>query len=77
MLLLQRRTRTLAAAVTIAFMALIQSGARELFFGSLFVNLVLLFYDRDVNRKLLPLFGLLLATLVAVRLWLAPGWGFN
>jgi hypothetical protein len=43
----------------------------------LFVNLVLLFFDSDVNRRLLPWFGALLGVLVVLRLWLAPGWGFN
>jgi hypothetical protein len=76
-LLLHRRTRSFATTAALLFLVGIESGARELFFGCLFVNLVLLFYDADVNRRLLPVFGVLLGLLVALRLWLLPGWGFN
>jgi hypothetical protein len=76
-LMLVRRTRAVAATVAIVFLVLIETGARELFFGALFVNLVLLFYRTDLNRRLLPWFAALLAGLVLLRLWIAPGWEFN
>ncbi len=54
-------------------MAVIECAARELFFGALFINLLLLFPRRDLNSRLLPLFVLLYGGLVALRLFL-PGW---
>ncbi|MFN8641635.1 MAG: hypothetical protein U0802_08275 [Candidatus Binatia bacterium] len=51
--------------------------ARELLFGVLFVNLLLLFYARPVNRALLPLSLAILAVLAGVRLGPLPAFWFN
>jgi len=73
-LLLARRTRFLAALVAIALVAGIQLGARELGFGLLFANLLLLFPERDWNRRLLPAFAALyLYALAAAWAWLPGG----
>jgi hypothetical protein len=74
--LLMGRTRTVAAAVAIVFTAALQTAARELLFGALFINLLLLFPRRAVNWQVLPLFVLLYACLLATRL-LAPEVYFN
>jgi len=75
--LVLRRTRHAAALVTLAFVVAIEAGARELMFGALFVNLVLLFLDRPCNRTLLPLWAALFAVLIAVRIGLLPEFFFN
>lgn len=75
--LVWRRTRALAAVATIAVVAAIELGARELMFGALFVNLLLLFFARPVNRTLLPAFLALFAVLVASRAGLLPRFWFN
>jgi hypothetical protein len=53
-LLIWRRTRPYAAVAVLIVLAGIEVGARELLFGVLFVNLLLLFFARPVNRTLLP-----------------------
>jgi hypothetical protein len=75
--LLLRRTRTIAAVVTIGFVFCIEAGALELMFGALFLNLLLLFLPRPINRLLLPGFAALYAVLVASRLGLLPRFWFN
>lgn len=76
-LLLCRRTRPAALAATILFLVAVESAAREIFFGAIAVNLLLLFSRRNWNRRLLPLFLALYALLILVRLGLAPGWFFT
>lgn len=76
-LLLWQRTRVYAALAVIAFTFGIESAARELMFGSLFVNLVLLYFVRPVNRTLLPAFVGLYIVLFAARLHLLPRLVFN
>lgn len=71
-LLFHRRTRTAALVATILFLVAIEVAAREVFFGAIAVNLLLLFGRRNWNRNLLPLFLALYALLIAVRLGLAP-----
>lgn len=63
--LLWRRTRPWAIAVTLLFFVGIEVAPRELFFGGIAVQLVLLFGRRDWNRLLMPLW---LAALVAATL---------
>jgi hypothetical protein len=77
LLLVIRRTRGLAALATIGFVFCIEAGALELMFGALFLNLLLLFLPRPVNRTLLPGFAALYAVLVASRLGLLPKFWFN
>ncbi|MGH7786114.1 MAG: hypothetical protein ACRERC_04560, partial [Candidatus Binatia bacterium] len=76
-LLLVRRTRPWAAVAVIAFTALIEIGAREFLFGALFVNLLLLFFARPVNRALLPAFALFYVWMIGVRLGWLPTVAFN
>ncbi len=64
-LLMVRRTRAVAAGATIAFVACIEAGARELMFGLLLLQLLLLFYRSDWNRRLLPVSALMYLFLLA------------
>jgi hypothetical protein len=75
--LVWRRTRPWAAVATLMVVAAIEIGARELLFGLLFVNLLLLFFDRPVNRALLPVSLAVLAVLTASRFGLLPHFFFN
>jgi len=77
LLLLIRRTRAAAAVATIAFVFCIEAGALELMFGALFLNLLLLFLPRPLNRTLLPGFAALYAVLIASRLGVLPRFWFN
>jgi len=77
LLLVIRRTRMLAALATLGFVFCIEVGALELMFGALFLNLLLLFLPRPVNRMLLPGFAALYAVLVASRLGILPRFWFN
>ena len=53
--LLWRRVRPVALVLVMVVMAGILASSRELFFDTLFINLLLLFARTDLNRKLLPL----------------------
>jgi len=75
--LVWRRTRTLAVLATMAFVATIEIGARELMFGALFANLLMLFLPRAINRPLVPAFAALYAVLIASRLGVLPKVQFN
>lgn len=75
-LLLWRPTRAAAMAAAIVFTLALQVAARELFFGALFVNGLLLFSHSALNRRLLPLFGFLYAALLLTRVF-APEVYFN
>lgn len=66
-LLLWRRTRALGAVVTGFLVLMIELGARELIFGALFVNLLLLAPSRPVNRRLVPVFAVFYAVLLVLR----------
>jgi hypothetical protein len=48
-------SRRVAVFAGIAFVAVIESGAREIVFGLLFVNLLLVFLSSDANRRFVPL----------------------
>ena len=69
--LLWWRTRGPAIWMTLALIVLIQLAARELFFGLLFCNLVLVLHPRDVGRRLLPIVAgiYVLALLLKVLGW--------
>jgi hypothetical protein len=53
--LLWRRTRAVAAVAAVLFVVCIELGAREITFGLLMVNLLLLFLPGGWNRRLFPL----------------------
>ena len=76
-LLVIRRTRTVAAVATVLFLAAVELGAREIMFGILFVNLVLLFLRGNWTGRLLPIFLAAYAYLIVVNLGLLPQWIFQ
>ena len=75
--LLIRRLRPLAWVASIGLVIAIELAAREIFFGALITNLLLLFATRDLNRKLLPLWIVLYLFLTAVAVGLVPRWGLT
>jgi hypothetical protein len=74
--LLWRRTRAPAAVMAIIFTALLQTAAREMMFGALFIGFLLLFPRRAFNLGLLPVFAGLYAALLTMR-YFAPEIWFN
>ncbi len=75
--LLVRRTRTIAAIASIVFVALIEAASRELLFGLLFINLLLLFPAGDWNRRAFPLLALAYLVLAAAGFHLVDVGFFN
>ncbi len=74
--LVVRRTRTLALAASILFVLCVEVIARELVFGVLFVNGLLLFAPGNVYRKAFwPFMGILLGLLAAELMF--PDAGLN
>jgi hypothetical protein len=71
-LLVLRRTRQLAVVGAIVFLLGIELAAREFFFGLLYINMLLLFFERAVNRRLVGFFAAILACLLLVRLKVLP-----
>lgn len=71
-LLVARRTRMAAVWLTLVFMVLTEIAARELVFGAIFLNGLLLFPRRDYNRYLIPLFAAFHAWLILMRLGVLP-----
>ncbi len=71
-LLIVRKTRVAAVLASIAFIFAIEAGARELMFGSLMINLLLLFLPGAWNKMMFPLFAALYLYLIAAELGLAP-----
>ena len=69
--LLWWRTRRPAIWMALALIVFIELGAREVFFGLLFCNLVLVLHPRDVGRKLAPVVAgiYVLALLLKVVGW--------
>ncbi len=76
-MLIVPRLRRLAFLAAIGYVIAIELGARELFFGGLMINLLLLFASRDLNRKCLPLFVLLYAYVLAMVFGILPRWSFS
>ena len=70
--LLWRRTRVPAIWMTLGLIVVVEVGARELFLGLLFCNLVLVLHPRDVGRRLLPFVA---AIYVLALLSKLLGWG--
>ena len=75
-LLVLRNTRCFAVIAAACFLVLIELAAREVFFGALFMNLLLLFLHRDWNRRLLPAFAAFYGYLVLMKLGWIPAWQF-
>lgn len=75
-LLLARQTRVWAVWAALVLLVLIELGARELMFGALFANLLLLLQPRPINRLLLPFFAAAYVLLHIIDLWL-PWKAFN
>jgi len=71
-LLLLRRTRQLAVIGAIVFLVCIEAAAREFFFGLIYINMLLLFLERDVNRRLVGVFGAVLGCMLLVQLKVLP-----
>jgi len=70
-LLAVRKTRSFAVIATILFVVAIEAGARELLFGALVINLLLLSLPGQWNKRLFPLFaGCYLYVVVANFDWL-------
>ncbi len=69
--LLWRRTRPFAVAAAIVLIIAIELAAREVFFGLLYLNLILMFLETRVHAKLVAPAAVFLGYLVLVRLgWL-------
>ncbi|HJS73093.1 MAG TPA: hypothetical protein VJ921_02315, partial [Vicinamibacteria bacterium] len=72
-----RRTRAAAAIAVIVFLAAVESGAYEIMFGVLFVNVMLLFCRANWVGRLFPGFAALYVWLIGVHLGWFPKWLFN
>ena len=70
LLLLTERFRMLAVVGAAVLLVGIEIAARELMFGLLFLNLLLLYPRRDLNRRLLPAFGVAYALILWNRVGL-------
>lgn len=71
-MLLFRRTRVIAVILALVFLVCVEVAARELFFGLLFANSLLLFWPRGVHRKALPAFAVILFCLLLMRAGILP-----
>jgi hypothetical protein len=71
-LLVVPATRRLGVWGATLFVVAIEIGAREVFFGLVFVNALLLFLRTDLNRKLIGAFAALLAALLLIRVGVLP-----
>jgi hypothetical protein len=70
-LLLWRATRAAAVGVAVVLLVAIELGAREVFFGLIFLDMIALFLRGDANRRLVVPAVVLLAALALSRLgWL-------
>ncbi|MHC5023823.1 MAG: hypothetical protein ACYTGG_07915 [Planctomycetota bacterium] len=76
-LLLLPRTRVIAAVASIVFVIFIELGARELTFGALMTNLLLLYLPGPWIRRLFPVFLLMYAYLAANALGLVPMFDYS
>jgi len=75
--LLVKRMRPLAMAGSILLWIAVAVVTREILLAALYVNLMLLFARKDLNRRLLPLFLLLFAWLLLVAVGVLPHWGVS
>lgn len=76
-LLVVRRTRLVALATAVVLLFAIEAAAREVFFGLVMVNALLLFAPPTAHRAFVPGAAVLLTALVLVRLGLLPYVVFN
>lgn len=76
-LLLWPRTRRLGVVAALAYFAVIESAAREVFFGGMMAALVLLYGPASWLRRALPVFFVALAVLLATSFGLLPFWFFS
>lgn len=76
-LLFVPRLRLPALVALIGYIGTIEIAAREIFFGGLIVNLVLLFAPIDAGRRALPFFFALYAWALLSLAGLLPGWVFT
>ena len=75
MLMIVRKTRTIAAVATIGFVLAIEAGAREIVFGAFAINLLLLFLPGPWNKRLFPIFIVFCLYLLAAAfglVWIVP-----
>lgn len=72
LLLCVRRTRRLAVVGALVLLLAIEAAAREVFFGLVFANAILLFAPGFVHRAAIPVAGALLLVLALSRLGLLP-----
>jgi hypothetical protein len=72
-LLVVRRTRTAAALATIAFLAFIQLGAREILFALLITQLLALIPPGQWNRRTAALYGFFYLYILAYLAGIVPG----
>jgi hypothetical protein len=75
--LLVPRLRRVALAAAVAFVVAIEVAARELFFGALMINSLLVFSRGGLHRKAMPLLAAFCIYLLAVSLGLLPRWRFS
>jgi hypothetical protein len=75
-LFMVRSTRTAAAGTAILLVAAIEFGAREMAFGLLFTNLLLLFLPGPWNRRLFPFLAVLYLWALGAGLGILPGESF-
>jgi hypothetical protein len=71
-LLVWRRTRRVAVVGAVFFLAGIESAAREIFFGLVFTNMLLLFVPAAVHRFAVPVFVAILAILTLISTGVLP-----
>lgn len=76
-LLVIRRTRLVALGAAILLLFSIETAAREVFFGLVMVNALLLFAPATAHRAFVPGAAVLLAALLLVRLGVLPHVVFN
>ena len=76
-MLLVPRLRSVAAIGVIALMGVLESAAREFFFGALMISLALLYPRRDLLTPGLPIFAAALAFLLAAGAGWLPGFSFG
>jgi hypothetical protein len=67
-----RRTRMIAVFLALVLLVCVEAAARELFFGLLFANSLLLFWPRGLHRKALGVFAVVLFCLLLVRAGILP-----
>jgi len=70
--LLLASTRRWAVCAAVAFLIGIEVAAREVFFGLVFMNALLLFVPSDLNRRLVPVFAAVLVLLILSRVGILP-----